>query len=157
MHVNMLKSHRQRELSSALALFPVSCACDSIRRGQLSGRDDYVEEEHHICFTCLFQASDAPRDFLFIYFLAVASRCLHVHRAEGQIYMKLLQLNKPLQIQPLTPHLLPWWRQRNARSESLHGFTRIYNTDGQKTETSSVWTKSQTVALDFKECYNEKR
>lgn len=67
MHVNMLKSHRQRELSSALAIFPVSCACDSIRRGQLSGRDDYVEEEHHICFTCLFQASDAPQDFLFIY------------------------------------------------------------------------------------------
>lgn len=87
MHVNMSKSHRQRELSSALAIFPVSCACDSILRGQLSARDDYVEEEHQICFTYLFRASDVPQDTFFFFKQScrdLASRCLCVLGRRGR-------------------------------------------------------------------------
>lgn len=81
----MSKSHRQSELSSALAIF-----CVARVSGQLSGSDHYVEAEHQVGFTCLFRASDVLLDSL----RQKHDEPLPAH--EGQIYVEVLIL-------PLTP------------------------------------------------------
>lgn len=139
MHVNMSKSHRQRELSSALAIFSVSFVF-SMHWGQLSGRHDDAEAEHQICFT-LPLLSIRYSAWLFV--LVKHGEQVPVH--EGQIYILISHFKFSLLFRICHHHgvILRLQRPSDLRFETLHRRGGIFDPNAQKSGTSSFHLVSE--------------
>lgn len=99
MHVNMSKSHRQRELSSVLAIFCFACVS---RCGGASCLAEMIMWRQNTRFASPACSEHQMFSLTFLAELPKHRKQVPVGpRAEGQIYMEVLHLNKLLQIQPL--------------------------------------------------------